>query len=163
MARRLVERGVRFVQIFMAGQPWDTHTNNAAGDRSCCEQTDLPVAGLLTDLQAARLLDYDAGRSGAASSAGRRAPRRQATAATIIRTASASGWPAAASRAARPTARPTTSATARSPTARSAADLHATILHLLGLDHATLTFAHNGRDERLTDVYKARIIKELLA
>ena len=43
MARRLVERGVRFVQIFMAGQPWDTHNNNAAGTRSCCEQTDRPV------------------------------------------------------------------------------------------------------------------------
>src|SRR5262249_48255963 len=39
MARRLVERGVRFVQLFMAGQPWDTHTNNSAGTRSCCDQT----------------------------------------------------------------------------------------------------------------------------
>src|SRR5262249_28665486 len=41
MARRLVERGVRFVQIFMAGQPWDTHANNAAGTRGRCEETDL--------------------------------------------------------------------------------------------------------------------------
>ena len=57
MARRLVERGVRFVQIFMAGQPWDTHANNAAGTRACCEQTDLPVAGLLTDLKQRGLLD----------------------------------------------------------------------------------------------------------
>src|SRR5262249_9036034 len=57
MARRLVERGVRFVQIFMAGQPWDTHANNTAGTRSCCEQTDLPVAGLLTDLSQRGLLD----------------------------------------------------------------------------------------------------------
>ena len=57
MARRLVERGVRFVQIFMAGQPWDTHSNNAAGTRSCCEQTDRPVAGLLTDLKRRGLLD----------------------------------------------------------------------------------------------------------
>ena len=57
MARRLVERGVRFVQLFMAGQPWDTHSNNTAGTRSCCEQTDLPVAGLLTDLKQRGLLD----------------------------------------------------------------------------------------------------------
>ena len=57
MARRLVERGVRFVQIFMAGQPWDTHANNAAGTRSCCEGTDLPIAGLLTDLQQRGLLE----------------------------------------------------------------------------------------------------------
>ncbi|MBS0261645.1 MAG: DUF1501 domain-containing protein, partial [Planctomycetes bacterium] len=51
MARRLVERGVRFVQIFMAGQPWDTHSDNTAGTRKCCEQTDLPIGGLLTDLR----------------------------------------------------------------------------------------------------------------
>src|SRR5437879_5306852 len=57
MARRLVERGVRFVQLFMAGQPWDTHGNNAAGTRSCCQQTDQPVAALLHDLQQRGLLD----------------------------------------------------------------------------------------------------------
>src|SRR5262249_39037920 len=50
LARRLVERGVRFGQIFMAGQPWDTPTNTAAGTRGGCDETDLPVAGLLTDL-----------------------------------------------------------------------------------------------------------------
>ncbi len=42
------------------------------------------------------------------------------------------------------------------------ADLHATILHQLGLDHERLTFNHNSRDERLTDVYKARVIQELI-
>src|SRR5262249_16158729 len=57
MARRLVERGVRFVQIFMAGQPWDTHNNNRAGTRNCCAQTDLPLAGLLSDLSQRGLLD----------------------------------------------------------------------------------------------------------
>ena len=43
------------------------------------------------------------------------------------------------------------------------ADLHATILFLLGLDHERLTFSHNSRDERLTDVYKAQVISKLLA
>ena len=43
------------------------------------------------------------------------------------------------------------------------ADLHATILRLLGLDHESLTWHHNGRDERLTDVYPARVIDELIA
>ena len=43
------------------------------------------------------------------------------------------------------------------------ADLHATILHLLGLDHSKTTYHRNGRDERLTDVYDARLLKELLA
>ncbi|MFO0953389.1 MAG: DUF1501 domain-containing protein [Isosphaeraceae bacterium] len=73
MARRLVERGVRFVQIFMSGQPWDTHTNNAAGTRGCCEQTDGPVAALLTDLKPPRAARRDAGRVGASSAAPRRA------------------------------------------------------------------------------------------
>ncbi|MFP6678458.1 MAG: DUF1501 domain-containing protein, partial [Pirellulaceae bacterium] len=57
MARRLIERGVRFVQVFMRGQPWDTHTENVKGTRDCCAQTDLPVAGLLTDLRQRGLLD----------------------------------------------------------------------------------------------------------
>ena len=57
MARRLVERGVRFVQIFMAGQPWDTHSNNSVNTRRRCEETDLPVAGLLTDLKQRGLLE----------------------------------------------------------------------------------------------------------
>ena len=43
------------------------------------------------------------------------------------------------------------------------ANLHATILHLMGLDHESLIYAHNGRDERLTDVYEAKVIEELLA
>ncbi|MEX0584993.1 MAG: DUF1501 domain-containing protein, partial [Pirellulales bacterium] len=42
------------------------------------------------------------------------------------------------------------------------ADLHATILHLLGLDHALLNYPHNGRDERLTDVFPARLLDKLL-
>ena len=42
-------------------------------------------------------------------------------------------------------------------------DLHATILHQMGLDHESLTWHHNGRDERLTDVYEAKVIDELLA
>ena len=45
----------------------------------------------------------------------------------------------------------------------STADLHATILHLLGLRHETLTFPHNSRDERLTDVYPAKVIQRLVS
>src|SRR5262249_10640539 len=57
MARRLVERGVRFVQIFMAGQPWDTHTNNTAGTPPSCDPSGRPAAGRLTDLRQRGLLD----------------------------------------------------------------------------------------------------------
>jgi hypothetical protein len=74
------------------------------------------------------------------------------TAATTITTASASGWPAAASRGARSTERPTSSASGgREPT--SVHDLHATMLHLLGFDHERLTYRYAGRDFRLTDVH----------
>ena len=63
-----------------------------------------------------------------------------------------SGWPAAVSRGARATARPTRSAGRPAETPVSVHDLHATILHLLGLDHKRLTYLHNGRHFRLTDV-----------
>ena len=90
--------------------------------------------------------------SGAASSAGRPSARAAAAAATTTPPASRCGWPAAASRAARSSAPPTRSASRRSPSRAHVNDIHATILHLMGLDHKQLTFLHNGRDERLTDV-----------
>ncbi|MCA9134192.1 MAG: DUF1501 domain-containing protein, partial [Planctomycetales bacterium] len=57
LARRLVERGVRFVQIFLEEQPWDSHADLAANHRGACQRTDLPVAGLLRDLRQRGLLD----------------------------------------------------------------------------------------------------------
>src|SRR5262249_35156795 len=51
IARRLVERGVRFVQLYIDGNRWDHHTNLATGLREACERTDLPIAGLLADLK----------------------------------------------------------------------------------------------------------------
>ena len=169
MARRLVERGVRFVQIFMAGQPWDTHANNVSGIRSCCEQTDLPIAGLLTDLKQRGLLEStlilwggEFGRTpGAEQRDGNKTPGIEGRdhhpygfsvwlAGGGIRGGQAYGatddfgYRAIASRT-------------------QTSDLHATMLHQLGLDHEHLTFNHNSRDERLTDVYKARVIQELIA
>ncbi len=57
LARRLVERGVRFVQVFMSGQPWDTHSNNAESLKSLCARTDQPSAALVRDLKQRGLLD----------------------------------------------------------------------------------------------------------
>lgn len=169
LARRLIERGVRFVQIFMAGQPWDTHSNNTTGTRSCCEQTDLPIGGLLTDLKQRGLLDStlilwggEFGRTPGAEQRGANAPRGNEgrdhhpygysvwLAGGGIRGGQAYGatddfgYRAIANRT-------------------SVADLHATILYLLGLNHETLTFHHNSRDERLTDVYPAQRIDALIA
>ena len=168
MARRLVERGVRFVQIFMAGQPWDTHSNNVSGTRSCCEQTDLPVAGLLTDLKQRGLLDSTlvqwGGEFGRTPGAEQRAGDK--TLGTEGRDHHPYGfsiWLAGGGIRGGQAYGATDDFGYRAITNRTqTADLHATMLHLLGLDHERLTFAHNSRDERLTDVYKARVIGELL-
>ena len=169
MARRLVERGVRFVQIFMAGQPWDTHSNNTSGIRSCCEQTDLPIAGLLTDLKQRGLLDSTLVLWGGEFGRTPGAEKRDAT-----KTPGQEGrdhhpygfsvWLAGGGIRGGLAYGATDDFGYRAIANRTqTADLHATMLHLLGLDHERLTFAHNSRDERLTDVYRARVITELLA
>src|SRR5205085_7871024 len=57
LARRLVERGVRFVQVFLGGQPWDTHSKNTATLKGLCAKTDRPSAALVLDLKRRGLLD----------------------------------------------------------------------------------------------------------
>jgi hypothetical protein len=160
MARRLVERGVRFVQLFMAGQPWDTHNNNAAGTRSCCTQTDLPIAGLLTDLTQRGLLEstlvFWGGEFG-------RTPGAQGRDGRDHHPYGFSVWLAGAGIRGGQAYGATDDFGYRAVKDRTrTADLHATMLHLLGLDHAKLTYRHNGRDERLTDVYEAKVIRQLL-
>lgn len=169
MARRLVERGVRFVQLFMAGQPWDTHSNNTSGTRNCCEQTDLPVAGLLTDLKQRGLLDSTlilwGGEFGRTPGAEQRADNKsRGNEGRDHHPYGFSVWLAGGGIRGGQTYGATDDFGYRAIVNRTqTADLHATMLHLLGLNHETLTFAHNGRDERLTDVYQARILKDLLA
>ena len=86
LARRLVERGVRFVQIYSGGGPvsvqWDAHSNLVANHEKMCGMTDLPVAGLLTRSEAARAAGFHAGDLGRgvrapADVAGRQRPRPQ--------------------------------------------------------------------------------------
>lgn len=161
MARRLVERGVRFVQVFMAGQPWDTHNNNAAQTRSCCQQTDLPVAGLLTDLKRLGLLDRTlviwGGEFG-------RTPGAQGKDGRDHHPYGFSVWMAGGGVKGGTIYGATDDFGYRAVTNRcKVADLHATILHQLGLNHTKLTFPHHGRDERITDVYEAKPIEPILA
>ena len=161
MARRLVERGVRFVQLFMAGQPWDTHANNAAGTRSCCEQTDLPIAGLLTDLKQRGLLEETlvvwGGEFG-------RTPNAQGKDGRDHHPYGFSIWLAGGGIQGGQTYGATDDFGYHSVTDRChVSDLHATILHLLGLDAQRLSFARQGRDERLTDVHPAKVLTRLLA
>jgi uncharacterized protein (DUF1501 family) len=160
IARRLVERGVRFVQIFVEGQIWDTHSKNAEGTKNCCEQTDQPVAALLADLKRRGLLDStlviwcgEFGRTPVSQSGEGRDHHKQGFSLWLagggIRGGQAYGatdelgYHAVENRT-------------------MVADLHATVLHLLGLDHKRVTYHLHGRDERLTDVYDAHVIRDLL-
>ncbi|MFN8705807.1 MAG: DUF1501 domain-containing protein [Planctomyces sp.] len=168
MARRLVERGVRFIQIFMKGQPWDTHSSNTAGTRSCCEQTDLPVAGLLADLKQRGLLDSTLVVWGGEFGRTPGAELRDGNTVTghegrDHHPYGFSIWMAGGGIRGGQAYGTTDDFGYRAIENRTqTADLHATILHQLGLNHDTLTWPHNSRDEKLTDVYKARVISELL-
>jgi len=160
MARRLVERGVRFVQIFMSGQPWDTHNNNAAQTRNCCQQSDLPAAGLLTDLQQRGLLDstlvFWGGEFG-------RTPGAQGRDGRDHHPYGFSVWLAGGGIKGGQAFGATDDFGYRAVVQRtSVADLHATMLHQLGLDYRRLSFPRHGRDERLTDVQEPRILRQLL-
>ena len=116
-ARRLAERGVRFIQIFHgdgAAGAWDAHSGLRANHSSLCAQVDKPIAGLLTDLKQRGLLDDTIVVW--ATEFGRTPCAKAPTAATTTTTASRSGWPAAASREASCTARPTSWASTPSRT-----------------------------------------------
>ncbi|MCP4170007.1 MAG: DUF1501 domain-containing protein [Fuerstiella sp.] len=165
MARRLIERGVRFVSLFMAGQPWDTHTNNNEGTRKCCQRTDKPVGALMTDLKRSGLLDStlvlwggEFGRTPAAEQRNAKTPFGR-----DHHPYGFSVWLAGGGIKGGQHYGATDDFGYRAVENRTqTANLHATILHLLGMDHETLTWHHNGRDERLTDVYDAKVIEELL-
>lgn len=160
MARRLVERGVRFVQLFLAGQPWDTHSNNAAGTRGVCQQTDLPVAGLLTDLAQRGLLDstllFWGGEFG-------RTPGAQGRDGRDHHPYGFSVWLAGGGIQGGQHHGATDDFGYHARVDRtSVADLHATMLHQLGLDYTRLSYHRHGRDERLTDVAQPRLLRRLI-
>jgi hypothetical protein len=170
IARRLVERGVRFVQIFCPSNrisggavgdvPWDGHSDILVNHRDCGLMTDKPVAGLLADLKARDMLKDtlviwggEFGRTSDSQGAKGRDHNPQAYTTVLIGggvkggvhygKTDAFGYKAVDKRV-------------------SVYDLQATILHLLGLEHTKLTYRHNGRDFRLTDVY-GNVIKDVLA
>ena len=168
MARRLIERGVRFVQLFMRGQPWDTHSANTNGLRSVCGQTDGPIGALLTDLKRRGLFDStlvqwggEFGRTpGAELRDGNTAKGNEGR---DHHPYGFSVWLAGGGVRGGQAYGATDDFGYRSIENRTqTADLHATILHQLGLDHEHLVYSHNGRDERLTDVYEAKVIRQLI-
>ncbi|MBI3875812.1 MAG: DUF1501 domain-containing protein [Verrucomicrobia bacterium] len=167
MARRLVERGVRMVQVYhtqtvkrSSCQLWDQHGGLREELANNCAATDKPIAGLLKDLKARGLLEDtlvvwggEFGRTPTAESANGREHHpfgfTMWLAGGGIKGGLAYGatdefgWHATENKV-------------------HVHDLHATILHLMGLDHERLTYRYSGRDYRLTDVH-GRIVKDILA
>ncbi len=154
LARRLVERGVRFVQLYHTTggfQPWDQHGDLKGGHTKNALATDRPISGLLRDLESRGLLadtlviwGGEFGRTPAAEGSDGRDHHPYGFSMWLAGggvkggmtygETDEFGWDAVRDRV-------------------HVHDLHATILHLLGLDHEKLTYRHIGRDFRLTDVY----------
>jgi hypothetical protein len=161
LARRLLERGVRVVQIYAgAGQPWDTHGNNAAGQQAQAKLVDRPIAALLDDLKARGLLDDtlvvwggEFGRT--ATTEGKDGRDHNHYGFTM--------WLAGGGvRGGHVHGATDDFGFAAVEKRVHVHDLHATMLHLMGLDHEKLTYRYSGRDYRLTDVH-GRIVTEVLA
>jgi hypothetical protein len=159
LARRLVERGVRFVQL-ISPVNWDHHTGIRTALPANCAATDRPIAGLLKDLKARGLLDEtlvvwggEFGRTPVAQKGDGRdhhpfgftmwVAGGGVKGGMVHGATDEFGWYAVEDKV-------------------HVHDLHATILHLLGIDHERLTYRYSGRDYRLTDVY-GNVVKEILA
>jgi Protein of unknown function (DUF1501) len=164
LARRLTERGVRFTQVYYGnGQPWDTHTNHNERVRPLCAEIDRAMAALLTDLKQRGLLDETlviwGGEFG-------RTPTSDTSEGGGGRDHNHYGftmWMAGGGIKGGLTYGETDEFGFRAVEDRvHIHDLHATILHLLGLDHERLTYRYAGRDFRLTDV-AGRVVDEILA
>jgi Protein of unknown function (DUF1501) len=154
LARRLVERGVRFVQLYSGGGPlvtqWDAHDDLNSNHEKMCGHVDQPIAALLKDLKQRGLLDSTlvvwASEFG-------RTPMSQGGKGRDHNPYGFTMWLAGGGVKGGQAIGATDEFGLRATTNRiSVNDFHATILDLVGLDHEKLAYPHNSRDERLTDV-----------
>ncbi len=161
LARRLAERGVRLTQIYYGnGQPWDTHSNHHESVRKLAQDIDRPMAALLRDLKQRGMLEDtlvlwggEFGRTPTTENGNGRDHNHYGF----------SMWMAGGGVRGGMTYGETDAfgfKAAVDPV--HIHDLHATILHLLGLDHTRLTFRYAGRDFRLTDVH-GRVVHEIVS
>ena len=165
LARRLVERGVRFVQIVHAS--WDHHAELEKGIEKESLATDKPSAALLADLRQRGLLDTTlvvwGGEFGRTPMVEDRTPSRQASRGRDHHRLAFSVWLAGGGiRSGQVVGRTDDLGLRVDEDPVDVNDLQATILHCLGLDHKRLTFRHQGRDFRLTDV-RGNVMRNLLA
>lgn len=163
IARRMIERGVRFIELTcpsVKGDRWDQHSNLKAGHENNAKAVDKPIAGLLKDLRQRGLLDETlvvwAGEFG-------RTPFAQGKNGRDHNQYGFTVWMAGGG------VKPGTVYGATDEWGYKAIenrveihDLHATMLHLMGVDHTRSTFRFSGRDMRLTDV-KGHVIKDIIA
>ncbi len=158
LARRFAEEGVRFIEVSAGG--WDTHRNMRTELANRCGAVDKPIAGLLADLKRRNMLDDTlvvwGGEFG-------RTPYAQGSDGRDHNAGGFTMWMAGGG------TKPGYHHGATddygfyaTENKVSIHDLHATILHLMGIDHERLTYHHSGRDKRLTDVY-GDVVSDLLA
>jgi uncharacterized protein (DUF1501 family) len=171
LGRRLLERGVRVVQVFYvkngSKQPWDTHKNNNSGHKTLCADSDRATAALLTDLKSRGMLEDtlviwggEFGRTPYAQVDKSKDPKQAGRdhhhtgfsmllagggvrRGTMYGATDELGMHAVENRV-------------------HVHDLHATVLHLMGIDHRRLTYRYSGRDYRLTDVH-GRVVDGIVA
>jgi len=166
LARRMVERGVRFVQIYSGGtendRTWDAHIDLAGNHKQFASETDQPIAALLEDMSNRGLLEStlvvwggEFGRLPIAQTGSKPGRDHNPHAYTC--------WLAGAGVKGGVSYGETDEVGFRAAVDKvHVNDLHATMLHLLGIEHTKLTYTHNGRPFRLTDV-GGRVIKQILA
>ena len=163
LARRLVERGVRFVELLcpnLGTDRWDQHSNLREGHEKNARAVDKPIAGLLKDLKSRGMLDETlviwGGEFG-------RTPMAQGTNGRDHNPFGFTMWMAGGGVKGGMVHGATDDYGYYAVQDKvSVHDLHATALHLLGIDHTRLTYRFSGRDMRLTDVY-GEIVKPILA
>jgi hypothetical protein len=161
LARRLAERGVRFTQVYYGnGQPWDTHSGHDEQTRALAADIDRPMAALLTDLKRRGMLEDTlvvwGGEFG-------RTPTTEGSNGRDHNHYGFTTWLAGGGVRGGTAYGATDDFGFRAVDGRvHVHDLHATLLHLLGLDHERLTYRYAGRDFRLTDVHGV-VVRDILA
>jgi hypothetical protein len=165
IARRLVERGVRFVQLFLGNQPWDNHQNLKTTLPAICRRTDKPAAALVKDLKQRGLLDTTLVHWG--GEIGRLPVSEGDLNDNVGRDHNGQGfsiWLAGGG------IKPGMVYGSTDEVGHRAAenvvtpnDFQATVLHQLGLDHDKILYYSNGRAQRITDGRPAKVVKEILS
>ncbi|MBM3823979.1 MAG: DUF1501 domain-containing protein [Verrucomicrobia bacterium] len=167
LARRLVEAGVRFVTVYYVGennQPWDTHSNHHEGHKKLCADADQPSAALIEDLKQRGLLEDTLVLWGGEFGRTPYAEDRKDTKSGRDHHHTAFSMLLAGGGIRGGTVYGASDELGMNATENPVHvhDLHATLLHLFGLDHEKLTYRYAGRDFRLTDIH-GRVVREIIA